>query len=238
MPLEDISNRAPKFRLHVDLASEYATFRSLKPSGVNNVPLDTLRSQGRKCIDLWTNGFIYPIDPLTNAPPPFVNITSFLTYVGDGANGLFGYCRRLSFVAAQESHSRVHFQGLWHELQQQHKKDIDRLEEVVNNLKTQNQELQKNNLLLKQAFDMERDKMNAVKQDARNKKRCLASLKKLPVGFRQRKRKRQSLETLAALSGARKRRVQATRYFLFLLLICRPFYFVKHIDVVLYICSM
>ena len=145
--------------------------------------LHALQSQERKCIDLWTDGLIYPIDRVTNAPSSFVNITSFLTFVGDGANGLFGYCRRLSFVASEESRARVHFQGWCNELLQQHKKDIDRLEEEMKLLQTQNENLKTQNTELKNFFDVERDKVSASKQDARNLRRHLRNLKKLPVGF-------------------------------------------------------
>ena len=90
---------------------------------------------------MWTNGFIYPIDSLTNAPPPFINITTFLTFVGDGANGLLGYYKRLSFVASKESRARVHFHGLCNEMLQQHKKDIDRPEERMKLLQTHDETL-------------------------------------------------------------------------------------------------
>ena len=218
MPLEDISNKPPKFRLHVDLEQEYATLRSSRSNEETNVAAQTLRLQGRKCIDLWTDGCIYPFDPLTNAPPPFCNVTSFLRFLGDGVHGLLGYCKRLHVVAAEESHRRAHIQGFCHGLQQQHKEESNSLQKLVAELESQRKELenQREGLLkmvndYKNRYDEECKKTDAAKQYARNVRRHIASLKNLPVGFRLRKRKRQSLENLAALSGARKRRLRATR---------------------------
>lgn len=211
MPLEDISNKPPKFRLHVDLERDYATLRSSRSNEETNVAVQTLRSQGRKCIDLWTDGSIYPIDPITNAPPNFCNVTTFLRFLGDGANGLLGYCRRLYIAAIQESYRRAHFEGLCHGFQKKHKEEVDRIQNRIVELESQREELLKKALDAKNGYDEECKRCDAAKQDARNVRRHLASLKKLPVGFRQRKRKRQSLENLAAFSGARKRRLRATR---------------------------
>ena len=45
--------------------------------------------------NLWTDGNLYPCDPLTGAAPPFRNITQLVRFVGDGFNGFLGYCGRL-----------------------------------------------------------------------------------------------------------------------------------------------
>lgn len=50
---------------------------------------------GAKNIDLWVQGSIYPLDPLTQLPPQFSGLTSFLKYVCEGTNGLWGYLCRL-----------------------------------------------------------------------------------------------------------------------------------------------
>ena len=58
--------------------------------------------QGLKAIDLWIDGNIYPLDPIFGAPPPFKNITMFVKFVGDGFNGLLGYCRILHTFCLDE----------------------------------------------------------------------------------------------------------------------------------------
>ena len=38
---------------------------------------------------------MYQHDPQTGAPPPFQNSTQVIKFLGDGHNGLLGYCQRL-----------------------------------------------------------------------------------------------------------------------------------------------
>ena len=48
------------------------------------------------------DGSLYPHDPQTGAPPPFQNITQVIKFLGDGHNGLLGYCQRLYDSYSQE----------------------------------------------------------------------------------------------------------------------------------------
>ena len=54
--------------------------------------------QGRKAIYLWTYKNLYPIDPISSAPPPFKSIASLVKFVGDGFNGLSGYFKILHML--------------------------------------------------------------------------------------------------------------------------------------------
>lgn len=55
-----------------------------------------MRMEGKKHIDLWVDGSIYPRDPLNGRYPAFTSVHDLIRFVGDGANGLLGYCLRLS----------------------------------------------------------------------------------------------------------------------------------------------
>ena len=46
-------------------------------------------------IDLWLDGSIYPINPVIQSPPSFQDMKNILCFIGDGANGLFGYVTAL-----------------------------------------------------------------------------------------------------------------------------------------------
>ena len=51
---------------------------------------------GAKNIDLWVQGSIYPLNTLSQLPPQFLRLTSFLKYVCEGTNGLWwGYLCKL-----------------------------------------------------------------------------------------------------------------------------------------------
>jgi len=53
------------------------------------------REVGGSNIDLWTDGSIYPQDPLNVIPPPFRSVSELLEYVGDGKRGLYNYLENL-----------------------------------------------------------------------------------------------------------------------------------------------
>ena len=57
--------------------------------------MELQRRMGAKNVDLWVQGSIYPRDPLSQLPPQFSGLTSFLKYVCEGTNGLWGYLCRL-----------------------------------------------------------------------------------------------------------------------------------------------
>lgn len=78
--------------LHIDIDKDYEPIRKRgKYNTLCSNDMQILRHQGKKHIDLWLDGNLYPIDPITKSVPPFSNSTSLLRFVGDGANGLLGY---------------------------------------------------------------------------------------------------------------------------------------------------
>jgi len=66
--------------------------------------LQTTHSQGKtsprrelqeKHLDLWVDGSLYPIDPITEKHPPFSFVKDVLEFIGDGENGFLGYIRNV-----------------------------------------------------------------------------------------------------------------------------------------------
>jgi len=53
------------------------------------------RQFGQKNLDLWVDGSLYPMDPMTNKHPKFSSIKEVLEFLGDGDNGLLGYVRNV-----------------------------------------------------------------------------------------------------------------------------------------------
>ena len=138
MALQNITNQLPKFRLHVDLEAEYATLRSMRMP--LNISHDQLRGQGSKAIDLWTNGTLYPLDPIFGAPPPFRNIAMFVRFLGDGHNGLLGYCRRLHSLHLEELGRRKQVQDVFGRFQASTVEKIQSLTLTSDELKVQLQD--------------------------------------------------------------------------------------------------
>ena len=85
------------YHLHIELEKEYEPVRKRsKNSTVSLQDIQALRYQGKKHIDIWSDGRLYPVDPVSRTTPPFSNCTSLLRYLGDGANGLLGYTYNLA----------------------------------------------------------------------------------------------------------------------------------------------
>lgn len=53
------------------------------------------RKAGDTNIDLWVDGSVYPVNPLTKQPPAFKDLKDLLCFVGDGVGGLLGYANAL-----------------------------------------------------------------------------------------------------------------------------------------------
>ena len=60
---------------------------------VFDIHYSALREYGAK--DLWVEGELYPVDPMSKSHPDFKTITGNCRFVCDGKNGLIGYCRSL-----------------------------------------------------------------------------------------------------------------------------------------------
>lgn len=84
-----------KHHLHIDLDNEYAPIckRSKQVHHISIAEKENLRREGKKHVDLWCDGNLYPINFQTLSPPCFSSPTSLLKFVGDGENGMLGYCK-------------------------------------------------------------------------------------------------------------------------------------------------
>lgn len=93
--MSDTSSR--KFHLNIKLNQEYATTRSVYQRSLSCAnEAQHLRNEGKKHIDLWTDGSLYPPDPKTGRYPSFHTPHDLIRFVGDGEDGLLGYSSRLS----------------------------------------------------------------------------------------------------------------------------------------------
>ena len=210
MALQDITNAPGKWRLHVDLEREYATLRSQRVAhGMDILP--KLRMQGCKALDLWTYGALYPRDPFTEEPPPFRNLTMMLRFVGDGLNGLLGYCNRLWSIALQEAGRRQEVQAKYESLLLSSSRDIEGLKGEIIELTAElaNQKMQMETQL--DRLMTKAENYIHLQHSARNMRRRIDHLTHLPMGCTLRKRKRTCVEVLARKGGALKRCVQKTR---------------------------
>lgn len=89
-------NRRDMYNLHIELERDYEPLsKRNKTNTLSAVSKDMLRMQGRKNLDLWVDGRLYPKNPFTNSTPPFKDITSLLNFTGDNFNGLLGYTQSL-----------------------------------------------------------------------------------------------------------------------------------------------
>lgn len=210
--LQDITNKPSPFRLHVDLDSKYCTLRS-KHTG--NVCFDTLRMQGSKAIDLWTDGKLYPLDPQSGMHPPFQTITSLLRFIGDGMHGLLGYCRRLHSQTLHEAARSLDLErtlqqaiGEISRLQEEKSKADKEREESLRQQRMQTQKVVGEHY---QSFVRVTENYARLQNSTRNMRRRIDHFTHLPIGYHNRQRKRKALETLAKKGGARKKRLRATR---------------------------
>lgn len=211
MSLQDITNRPSKFRLHVDIEREYATLRSSLSAPSMPNALHQLRMQGCKAVDLWTDGSLYPMDPCSGAPPSFRNITTLPRFIGDGFNGLLGYCMRLHSLFLDEAQKRIQTTTLYQQLQCKYSTEVNDLKQKVVDLTEQLKVQQRESKERFRSFVQVTDNYVQLQHSTRNMRRRIDHFTNLPLGFHARKRKRQSLELLANKGGARKRRLRVTR---------------------------
>ena len=65
------------YHLHVELEKDYEhIYKRVKTNNISPNEMQVLRYQGKKHIDIWSDGRLYPIDPIKNTTPPFSNCTS------------------------------------------------------------------------------------------------------------------------------------------------------------------
>lgn len=87
--------------------------------------------QGCKALDLWTDGGMYPTDPILHQPPPFHSITTLMRFVGDGFNGLLGYYNKLCILSTHEAGRRMELQAKYDKLQETSASEIKELRKEI-----------------------------------------------------------------------------------------------------------
>ena len=141
-------------------------------------------------MDHWIEECLYPKDPSLNVHPPFTNLRSFLQYIGNGKQGLLGYCKRLTTHEIGQFEFYLHhwnfLNGSFHNLQEKMQTAASELEEVKRTIATKEDEIKK-------------------LQDT------ISRMKSTTMGGRVRKWELFEIQTLAPRGGARKRRVTAMR---------------------------
>ena len=80
-----------KWDIHQQLDEEYSplfkrTHTSKEDQPTIQQAMELQHRMGAKNIYLWVQGSIYPLDPLSQLPPQFLGLTSFLKYVCEGTN--------------------------------------------------------------------------------------------------------------------------------------------------------
>ena len=81
----------------MELDKEYEPIHTRsKISTISTNDMQVLRNQGKKHIDVWSDGRLYPIDPIKKCTPLFSNFSSLFQYLRDGFNGLLGYTYNLT----------------------------------------------------------------------------------------------------------------------------------------------
>ena len=194
-----------KYDIHLQLDEENTPLFKRTRTSKEEQPaiqqaMDLQRRMGAKNIDLWVQGSIYPRDPLSQLPPQFSGLTSFLKYVCEGTNGLWGYLCRLG---NQPQQIYMHMQRMLHQ------KDIeiaalkverDRkatecqgLQDVVHDMTIQNTELT-------QSIDGLQRMLRSTRSHTH-------------LGLRERVRNLKPMEDLTIGSGQWKRRIKACKKF-------------------------
>ena len=212
-----------KFRIHADLEHSYSTLRSSGVTSPTVESLNQLRFSGSKALDLWTDGRTYPMDPRNGLHPPFQNLTMLLRFVGDGYGGLLGYCQRLHGVALSESHARMQLMHAQKALEAKHNEEIqklkldslDRCQKLADQVKELSKKVEDQRQKLEDrvdSFDRVTEHYLNLQSTSRNMRRRIDHFTHLPIGHHARKRKYQAMHLLSKNSGARKRRLQKTRY--------------------------
>ena len=74
---EQIGGKRSLYNLHIELDKEYEPIcKRGKASTISNSNMQVLRQQGKKHIDIWSDGSLYLVDPITKSTPPFSSSSS------------------------------------------------------------------------------------------------------------------------------------------------------------------
>ena len=69
---EQRDHKRSLYHLHIELDKEYEPIRKRGfTSNVSNLDMQVLRHQGKKHIDILSDGRLYLVDPVTKSTPPF-----------------------------------------------------------------------------------------------------------------------------------------------------------------------
>ena len=183
--MENINNKRDVYHLHCELDKEYEPLQKRgRRTYISSSDLQSLRLQGKKNIDLWTDGTLYPIDPMLGSAPAFFNITSLLRFAADGYAGLLGYTMHITAAS-----------------------DILRLERQF--LQQENDALKKNLQEMSELQKCLEEKSKIIK----NLENRLARVKRRRtlLGERMREKSLRNIESLKLGSGGCIRRIQAAR---------------------------
>jgi hypothetical protein len=97
--MSDISRKRYKFQ--ATLQSKYAPLikagRMLEDQ-ISKAEFPLCKVLGQTNLDLWTDGSIYLVNPVTGRRPGFRCLKGLLEFVGDGHSGLYGYSTRLASI--------------------------------------------------------------------------------------------------------------------------------------------
>ena len=109
MALQDISNISANYSLQVKLDLKYALVIKrgvLLERQSNRSSFPVRKAVGENHIDLWVNGTLYPVDPLTNSPPCFTTM-KYLEFLCHGKEGMLGYTKCLNVGGGESNGSNV-----------------------------------------------------------------------------------------------------------------------------------
>ena len=172
----------PKFHINIKIDPEYATTRSASHRVLRDAEeANRMRLEGKKHIDLWVDGSVYPRDPLNGRYPTFSSVHDLIRFVGDGVNGLLGYCLRLSQCGNEHNNQILYLNSVL--LNSQNR--VMCLQNQVTELQKKIKELE-----------------NSHKQ--------LAALKQTPIGLRERIRQLKNINNLLETSGGKEEKKETS----------------------------
>ena len=79
----------------IKLSPDMALIHTTNQKVVFDIDYSALRESGAKNLDLWVEGELYPVDPMSKSHPYFKTITGLCRFVCHGESGILGYCRSL-----------------------------------------------------------------------------------------------------------------------------------------------
>lgn len=100
MALQDVTNQE-KGSSYTTSVALHNRFAPIVKKGVrvdeqlSRSEFPTLREAGATNMDLWLDGNLYPLDPVTRKPPHFQTLKTYIEFLCHGESGLLGYTNHL-----------------------------------------------------------------------------------------------------------------------------------------------